>query len=68
VAQPDPKVVLQAHALRARLTRQALMHGNRRPRTRHGGVRTFLVSAGVAVLLLVAVVVVGRVAAAMHGH
>jgi hypothetical protein len=63
---PDPKVVLQAHTLRTAATRQALVHGTRAPRTRRTGSRALLVSFAIAVGIAIVIIVITRVAAAVH--
>jgi hypothetical protein len=62
---PDPKILLQAHALRTRLTRQALLYGRGSSRTRHGGVRALLVGVVLAAVILVAILLVVRIKAAL---
>jgi hypothetical protein len=64
---PDPKVVLQVHAQRARATRQALLHGSSPPRTGHSGTGALLASVAAAAVVIIAVLVVVRVVKALHG-
>ena len=62
---PDPKILLQAHALRTRLTRQSLMYGRGAPRSRHGGVRPLLAGVAAAVLIVLGILLVVRIRAAL---
>jgi hypothetical protein len=62
----DPKVVLQAHALRTRETRQALIHGSRAPRLGHGNYGALMASLAVAVAIIIVVFVVARVVSVLH--
>ena len=66
----DPQIVLQAHALRARVSRAALLHGGRPPRTRRTPLAVLAGSAALAVTIVVAILVVGRIVAVLHqsGH
>jgi len=63
---PDPKVVLQAHGLRTRDTRQALVHGGQPPRMVHSAYGALIASTVVAVVVVIVIFVVARVAGALH--
>jgi hypothetical protein len=65
MTSPDPKVVLQAHALRTAATRQALMHGRTPPRSVRGN-RALWVSFGLAAGIAIVLIVVVRILAAVH--
>jgi hypothetical protein len=62
----DPKVVLQAHALRTRDTRHALVHGSRAPRLGHGRYGALIASSALAIGIVIIVFVVARVVSALH--
>jgi hypothetical protein len=62
----DPKVVLQAHALRTRETRRALVHGSRPPRLGHGAYGALMASGALAVAIVIVVFVVARVVSVLH--
>ena len=62
----DPKVVLQAHALRTRDTRQALVHGGQPPRMVHSSYGALIASTAVAVIIVIAIFVVARITGALH--
>jgi hypothetical protein len=64
---PDPKVVLQEHALRVRATRHALVHGSDPPRTSHTGTGGLIVSLATALVAVIAVILVVEVIKALHG-
>ena len=67
VSRPDdPKVVLQAHALRTRDTRHALLHGGRSPRLGHGRYGALVASAFLAAGIVIVVFVVAKVVSALH--
>ncbi len=68
MTSPDPKVVLQAHALRTEATRHAVLHGTRAPRTRPHPNRALWFSLAIAVVILAVVLVVVRVTTTLHPH
>lgn len=58
----NPKIVLQAHALRVDATRQALLHGTGRARAaRTGGLSGLWVSFTLGALILIVIIVISRV-------
>lgn len=57
----DPKVVLQAHALRVAAARAALLHGRRAPRTSHTGLGGLWASLIVGAVTIMVVIVTSRV-------
>lgn len=63
---PDTKVVLQAHALRTRDTRQALVHGGQPPRMAHSAYGALIAGTVLAIVVVIAIFVVARVATALH--
>lgn len=66
----DPKVVLEAHALRSQASAKALLHGSRRPRTQRTVVSTLFGSTMLAAVIVTAVIVTNRIVTALHstGH
>ena len=65
----DPKVVLQAHALRTRRTSAALLHGTARPRRGNRLTATIIGSAALGVTIVAVVIVVARIVAVLqHVH
>lgn len=57
----DPKVVLQAHALRTQASREALLHGEHRMRTRRSVTGALFASAVLTAVVVVVVVVTSRI-------
>jgi hypothetical protein len=71
VTDRDPKVVLQAHALRVEATRHALLHGTGTVRAaRTGGLGALWVSLALGAIILVVIIVTSRVATLLShtGH
>lgn len=67
--QPRPKVVLQAHATRSLTALALLLHArDRSPRDLRKPLGTLWASLVVAVVIVVAVAVAGRVGAVLHQH
>lgn len=66
---PDPKVVLQAHALRTQATQDALLHGTGRARTPRALLGAVWGSLMLAVVIVVIVVVTSRIVSVLsHTH
>ena len=61
MANPDPKVVLQAHALRVAAARAALLHGDRLARTAHTGLGSLWASLVVGGVTVIVVIVTTRI-------
>jgi ABC-type polysaccharide/polyol phosphate export permease len=66
----DPQVVLQAHALRAKASIEALLHGTRRVRVQRTLLGPLWGSIVLAAIVAVVIVVAGRIVAVLHhtGH
>lgn len=64
--RPDPKVVLQAHALRSAATRQALLHGDARPRTHRAMIGALWGTVVLAVVIVILVIVASRIITVVH--
>jgi len=64
--RPDPKVVLQAHALRSAATRDAVLHGTNRPRTHRAVLSALWGSVMLAVVIVIVVIVASRIVTVLH--
>ena len=65
----DPKVVLQAHALRTQASQEALLHGTGRLRTTRTLLGPLWGSIMLAVVIVVIVVVTSRIVSVLgHSH
>jgi ABC-type glycerol-3-phosphate transport system permease component len=62
----DPRVVLQAHALRTRETRRTLVHGSGSARVSHSNYGALLASVTLGVVVIIIVFVVTKVVGALH--
>jgi hypothetical protein len=62
----DPRVVLQAHALRTQACTTALLHGTRRARVTRTVLGPLWGSAVLGALILVIIIVVARIVSVLH--
>jgi len=70
VTDRDPKVVLQAHALRVDVARHALLPGSRVARTARTGLGSLWASLALGGVIVIVIIVTTRIVALLHttGH
>jgi hypothetical protein len=70
MADRDPKVVLQAYALRVDAARRALLHGRQLARTARRGLGSLWASLALGGVIIIVVVVTTRIVTMLHttGH